>query len=162
MGRVAVAIALGSNVGDRESHLAFAHAQLSARLDGCQLSSVIETAPVDVPGDPLPFLNAALTGLTDLSPAELLTLLHEIEQARGRDRPFRNAPRTLDLDLILFGTTVIRSPDLVVPHPRFRTRLFVLEPLAEIAPNAIDPVTGLTIRALYDLAQAQVPNRPAG
>jgi 2-amino-4-hydroxy-6-hydroxymethyldihydropteridine diphosphokinase len=86
-----------------------------------------------------------------LPPRDLLDILFGMEHERGRDRlrpPGANAPRTLDLDLILYGDTVIDEPGLVVPHPRFRERRFVLEPLAEIAPDLVDPGTGLTIAAL--------------
>ena len=150
MGRVTVAIALGSSLGDRAAHLAFAAAQLAARLDDVRLSTVIETDPVDVPGEQTPFLNAAATASTDLSPHDLMALLQSLEQARGRQRPYRHAPRTLDLDLVLYGDWVLDGPDLAVPHPRFRERAFVLDPLAEIAPDLVDPVTGLTIAVLRD------------
>ena len=150
MARVAVAIAIGSNLGDRTAHLAFAERRLQALLDGCRVSTAIDTAPVDVPGAADPFLNAAAIGTTLLPARALLDALHAIERERGRVRGPRNASRTLDLDLILFGDAVIDAPDLAVPHPRFRERLFVLAPLAEIAPAWRDPVTGLTIRALRD------------
>lgn len=149
MARVSVAIALGSNLGDRAAHLDFGRQQLSRVLEDCRHSAVIETAPVDVVGEPTAFLNAAAVGLTDLSAHDLLSALLAIERARGRERPHRNAPRTLDLDLILYGSAIIDAPDLVVPHPRFRSRRFVLEPLVAIAPTAIDPVTGETIEALW-------------
>ena len=79
---------------------------------------------------------------------DLLARLLTIEEERGRERPYPNAPRSLDLDLILFGDATIDEPDLVVPHPRFRERRFVLEPLAEIAPDMKDPVTGKTVSEL--------------
>ena len=79
---------------------------------------------------------------------DLLTRLLTIEEERGRERPYRNAPRSLDLDLILFGDATIDEPGLVVPHPRFRERRFVLEPLAEIAADMKDPVTGKTVSEL--------------
>ena len=90
-----------------------------------------------------------------LSARELLARLQAIERAAGRERPYVNAPRTLDLDLILWGEEIVEEPDLQVPHPRFRERLFVLEPLAEIAPDLRDPVTGLRVREL--LARARQP-----
>ena len=90
----------------------------------------------------------AAVGGTDLTPRELLTALLAVEQARGRERPRLNAPRTLDLDLVLHGESVVDLPDLVVPHPRFRERLFVLQPLAEIAPAMVDPITGKTVAEL--------------
>lgn len=157
MGRVTVAIALGSSLGDRAGHLAFAVDRLRPLLDECRVSPVIETAPVDVPtaGEPAPFLNAAAVGSTTLSPHDLLTALHAIEDERGRQRPYPNAPRTLDLDLILYGDQQIADAGLVVPHPRFRDRLFVLDPLSAVAPSLVDPVTGLTIAALRDRLHAR-------
>jgi len=140
-----VAIALGSNLGDRRSHLDFAVSRLSASFASLRVSSYHETDPVDVPGVSGKFLNAAAVGETSASPHEVLALLMAIERERGRERPFRNAPRTLDLDLILFGDVVLNGEALTIPHPRFRERLFVLEPLAEIAPDLVDPVTGSTI-----------------
>ena len=104
--------------------------------------------PVGVVGPQPLFLNAAAVGETALPARALLDALLAIERERGRERPYPNAPRTLDLDLILFGETVIDEPGLIVPHPRFRERRFVLEPLAEIAPDLRDPVTGKTVGEL--------------
>ena len=142
------AVALGSNLGDRSAHLDFARRRLAVLLQNCRFSSIFETAPVDVPGPSSPFLNAAAVGDVTCSPRELLEGLLAIERERGRERPFTNAPRTLDLDLILFGDLVVAEPGLRVPHPRFRERRFVLEPLAEVAPDMIDPVTGRTVREI--------------
>ena len=145
-----VAIALGSNLGDREGYLRDAAAALAPFVSNIKLSSFHETAPVGVEPQPA-FLNAALTGETTLDAQTLLARLLVIEQQFGRERPHAGAPRTLDLDLILYGAAVIEEPpSLMVPHPRFRERGFVLEPLAEIAPGWIDPVTGLTIARLLD------------
>jgi 2-amino-4-hydroxy-6-hydroxymethyldihydropteridine diphosphokinase len=149
-----VAIALGSNLGDREAHLAFAVHQLQGLLTGLRVSSWHETAPVGVSPQP-DFLNGAVVGHTIMGARMLLERLLAIEQERGRRRPHDGAPRTLDLDLILFGGEVIDEPGLRVPHPRFRERLFVLEPLAEIAGDWIDPVTGRSIEELTALAKAQ-------
>jgi 2-amino-4-hydroxy-6-hydroxymethyldihydropteridine diphosphokinase len=148
-----VAIAIGSNLGERESHLDFARVRLRALLSDLRASPPRETAPVGVPGDQPPFLNAALVGTTSMAPRELLAELLAIERDRGRERPFPGAARTLDLDLVLFGDRVVDQPGLIVPHPRFRDRRFVLEPLAEIAPGLRDPVTGRTVMELLHLVR---------
>ncbi len=94
------------------------------------------------------FLNAAATGESTLSAPAILDVLLAVEQRFGRERPYERAPRTIDLDLILYGEEVIKAEGLTVPHPRFRERRFVLEPLAEIASDWNDPVTGKTIAEL--------------
>jgi 2-amino-4-hydroxy-6-hydroxymethyldihydropteridine diphosphokinase len=141
------AVALGSNLGDRRAHLDFAVARLRAILGGLKISGYIDTAPASEVPQPR-YLNAAAVGRCSLLPRDLLTALLEIEQARGRERPFRDSPRTLDLDLILYDDLVLAEPELTLPHPRFRERLFVLEPLASIAPDIRDPVTGKTVSEL--------------
>jgi 2-amino-4-hydroxy-6-hydroxymethyldihydropteridine diphosphokinase len=154
-----VAVALGSNLGDRRAHLEYAAGRLRRLLEGVRLSRFVETRPVDVPGDQPDFLNGALVGRTTLSPDGLLEALLAIERERGRERPFPGAARTLDLDLILYGDAVIDDPPrLIVPHPRFRERVFVLEPLVEVAPELRDPMTGLTVAELYRQLQAR-PDR---
>jgi 2-amino-4-hydroxy-6-hydroxymethyldihydropteridine diphosphokinase len=153
------AIALGSNVGDREAHLAFAVGRLSALLSNLRQSGWHDTAPVGVSPDQPRYLNGVVVGETSLTARELLQALLGIEQAAGRTRPSPMAPRTLDLDLILFGNERIREAGLVVPHPRFRERLFVLEPLAEVAPGWIDPDSGEAVSAL--LARARTRPRPS-
>jgi 2-amino-4-hydroxy-6-hydroxymethyldihydropteridine diphosphokinase len=150
--RVTAAIALGSNLGDRQSHLRFGIYRLSRILEDMRVSNVRETAPFGVSTPQPAFLNAAVTGTTLLTPRELLDALLAIERERGRERPCQNAPRTLDLDLILYGDSMVSEEGLIVPHPRFRERPFVLEPLAEIAPDMVDPVTGLTIARLRQAA----------
>jgi 2-amino-4-hydroxy-6-hydroxymethyldihydropteridine diphosphokinase len=142
-------IALGSNLGDRATYLTQGIQALraSAALSHMLASSFIETEPVGVVGQP-PYLNGVIIADTYLEPRPLLDLLLEIEHRFGRVRPFDRAPRTLDLDLIFYGSRVIQEPDLQVPHPRFRERRFVLEPIAELAPDLIDPVTGRTIAEL--------------
>jgi 2-amino-4-hydroxy-6-hydroxymethyldihydropteridine diphosphokinase len=157
---VTAAVALGSNLGDRRAHLEFAVARLSGILSHLRVSSLHETEPVGAP-DPQPhFLNAAAVGETTVSARELLAALLGIEQQRGRERPFPGARRTLDLDLVLFGDLVLEEPGLIVPHPRFRERRFVLEPLCEVAPQLRDPVTGETIAAL--LGRLGRPERARG
>ena len=142
------AVALGSNVGDRGGHLAYAVSRLADYFTSLKVSRSVTTAPVNVPGDQPDFLNAAVVGETTLGPRALLDTLLAIERERGRERPFPGAARTLDLDLILFADRIISEPGLLVPHPRFRERRFVLAPLAEIAPDLVDPVTGQTVEEL--------------
>ena len=143
-----VAVALGSNLGDRRSHLDYAASRLRSLLADLRVSGYCETDPVDVQGAQPLFLNAAAVGSTGASAQDLLRALLSIEAERGRERPHPGAARTLDLDLILYGSVVLNEPALVVPHPRFRERGFVLEPLAEIAPDLVDPVTGSTVGEL--------------
>lgn len=146
--RTRVAIALGSNLGDRRAHLDFAVSRLQTLLGGLVVSRYYDTAPVGLSGPQPLFLNAAAVGGTTLDARALLDTLLAVERERGRTRRSANAARTLDLDLVLFGDSVIDEPGLVVPHPRFRERRFVLEPLAEIAPDFPDPVTGLPVAEL--------------
>ena len=143
-----VAVALGSNLGDRHAHLDHAVARLQTVLRRLQVSRYRETVPVGMSGPQRMFLNAAAVGDSTLTAGALLEALLGIERERGRERPNPNAPRTLDLDLILYGDSTIDESDLRVPHPRFRERQFVLEPLAEIAPDLVDPVSGSTMREL--------------
>ena len=183
------AIALGSNLGDREAHLAFAVTALRRILQPLASSSWIETDPVGV-GDQPRFLNGAVAGETELPARALLHELLRIEAERGRVRTAGDPrggvastgsaveeaiveatpswgrlppklPRTLDLDLILYGDAVIDEPGLAVPHPRFRERRFVLEPLAEVAGDWVDPVTGSTINALRSRLAATARRRPS-
>jgi 2-amino-4-hydroxy-6-hydroxymethyldihydropteridine diphosphokinase len=145
---VTAAIALGSNLGDRRAHLDFAILKLGRLLADLKASRYYETEPVGVSVPQPRFLNAAAVGDAAMTPRQLLDAMLAIEQVRDRQRPHVNAPRTLDLDLVLFGDEVIDEPGLVVPHPRFRERRFVLEPLVEIAPDLRDPVTGLSVAEL--------------
>lgn len=149
-----IAIALGSNLGDREANLRGAVTALAPVLSHLRVSSFHETVPVDVSGPQPLFLNAAATGDSALSAPAILDVLLAVEQGFGRERPYARAPRTIDLDLVLYGDQVISAPGLTVPHPRFRERRFVLEPLAEIAPDWIDPVTGKSVAELLRLVLA--------
>ena len=132
-------IGLGANLGDAPAALRSA-VQAIAALPGTQVlrcSSLYRSAPVDAAGPD--FFNAVVAVRTTLAPEELLAALQAIEEAAGRERPYRNAPRTLDLDILLIDDLAIRTPTLAVPHPRLRERAFVLRPLAEIAPGQVEP-----------------------
>jgi 2-amino-4-hydroxy-6-hydroxymethyldihydropteridine diphosphokinase len=145
-----VAVALGSNLGDRHAHLDHAVSRLEGLLADTRVSSYFDTEPVDLVGKQGRFLNAAVAGEFAGTARTLLGHLLTIERERGRERPHPGAARTLDLDLVLFGEAIIDEPGLAVPHPRFRNRRFVLEPVAEVAGEGRDPVTGLTVRELLE------------
>jgi 2-amino-4-hydroxy-6-hydroxymethyldihydropteridine diphosphokinase len=147
---VIAAVALGSNLGDRRAHLDFAASRLRSLLTNLRVSRYYETDPIDVSGPQPLFLNASAVGSTEVPARDLLHALLSIEAERGRERPHPGAARTLDLDLVLYGHFVLNEPELAVPHPRFRERRFVLEPLAEIAPELVDPVTGFTVGELLE------------
>ena len=129
-----VAIALGSNLGDRARNLRAAVDALSGVVRVVRVSSIRETEPVDAP--PPAFLNMAVAGHTKLSPEELLDALQSIEKRLGRRRGIRNAPRTIDLDLIFHSANLRKTPRLTIPHPRYCQRAFVLDPLREVWPAA--------------------------
>lgn len=130
----AVYIGVGANLGDARAQVEQALIDCAA-LPGTRLvarSSLYRTAPVDAGGDD--YVNAVCRLATTLTPLALLDALQAIEQRHGRERPYRNAPRTLDLDILLYGTQVLDGPRLQVPHPRLHERAFALVPLAELAP----------------------------
>jgi 2-amino-4-hydroxy-6-hydroxymethyldihydropteridine diphosphokinase len=140
-------IALGSNLGDRCETLDGALKALAANsgVTVLKVSSFHETEPVGGPPGQGLFLNAAAMLETTLNPGQLFQLMREIEESFGRVRTVHWGARTLDLDILLFGDQIIDTPQLTIPHPRMAARRFVLEPLAEIAPGAVDPVTNRTI-----------------
>lgn len=130
-------VGLGANLGDTLLALNAALAALSALPETrvCQVSSFYRTAPVAALGPD--YVNAVAALETTLVPEDLLLQLQRIEATQGRERPYRNAPRTLDLDLLLYGQLQMESPTLTVPHPRLHERAFVLVPLAEVAPPSL-------------------------
>lgn len=143
-----VYISLGSNVGDREQQIAAAIQALGAR--GVQVnrqSSIYSTEPVDVATQAW-FLNCVLEVETDLMPRQLLRTFKEIENELGRRHSVRRGPRVIDLDILLYGSSVIRAPELEIPHPRMTQRRFVLVPLTEIAPALRHPVENKSMEEL--------------
>jgi len=145
-----VYVAMGSNLGDRDAHLAAGLAALRASegIEVVAVSPLYETDPIGPPPQG-PYLNGAIRLSTSLAPDALLERLLEIEAGEGRTRGVdRNAPRTLDLDLLLYGDRKWVGPDLEIPHPRLAERPFVLEPLCDLAAEFIHPVLGETIEAL--------------
>jgi 2-amino-4-hydroxy-6-hydroxymethyldihydropteridine diphosphokinase len=150
-----VYLGLGSNVGDRERNLATALAQLAAPdLRVLRVSSTYETEPVDYT-DQRWFLNLVAEAETDLFPMQLLARIVKIERAMGRVRTVSKGPRTLDIDILLYGRAVIRGARLEIPHPRMGERRFVLAPLAELAPGLRHPLTRKTIREMLEAAPVQ-------
>ncbi len=139
-------------MGTEQAAIAFALERLSRFLSNLSSSQIVETEPQGPDGEVLGteplFLNAVVTGTTTLEARTLLGHLLAIEREFGRERPYPGAARTLDLDLIFFADEVIDEPGIQVPHPRFRTRFFVLGPLAEVAPDLRDPITGLSVAEL--------------
>jgi 2-amino-4-hydroxy-6-hydroxymethyldihydropteridine diphosphokinase len=151
---VTVFVGLGANIGDPLQALADAVAQLAVLPETTLLrqSRIYRSAPVDATGPD--FLNAVVELRTALTAPELLVQLQAIEQEAGRERPYRNAPRTLDLDLLLYGAAHMASPRLTLPHPRMWERAFVLLPLAEIAPAL---VTSAELAAVGDQRITPLP-----
>jgi 2-amino-4-hydroxy-6-hydroxymethyldihydropteridine diphosphokinase len=141
-------IAAGSNLDNRTLHLrAATDAMRRAGIVPMRTSSIYETEPVGYVDQPW-FLNMVVEAETSATPDDLLAACLAIERSAGRVRSFRNAPRTLDLDILLFDGLVVEKPGLTIPHPRMSGRRFVLEPLAELAPNLEHPVLKQTIRSL--------------
>lgn len=143
-----VFIGVGSNLGDRASYFELAKKELLRAVEPTKLrcSPVYETEPVAAEGGP--FLNAVWSFETDLSPSELLIKIQGIEAQANRQRNSPNQARTLDLDILFYEDQVIRMPGLTVPHPRLHERVFVLKPMAELAPDFKHPILKRTIKEL--------------
>ena len=155
---VLCAIAVGSNLGDRTETIREAIASLDA-VDGVNVVSVSalhETDPVGGPAQSA-FLNGALLVRTWLTARQLLAQLHLVERSLGRVRPdpVRNGPRTIDLDLLLYGEEILAESDIEIPHPRMHERSFVLDPLVEIGPDLRHPLQTLTVRQLHESLRAK-------
>ena len=138
-----VFLGLGSNLGDRAKNLSEAR----QRLQPVRASSIYETEPRDVPNQPW-FLNQVIEIETDLLPRRLLSRIQKIEREMGRKRIVAKGPRLIDIDILFFAEAAVHTPDLEIPHPRIAERRFVLEPLAELAPDFRHPATRETIREM--------------
>jgi 2-amino-4-hydroxy-6-hydroxymethyldihydropteridine diphosphokinase len=144
-----VYLSLGSNVGDREAQLRDAETRLAAVGRVVAVSSFYETEPVEFTQQPW-FLNCALALETSKTPQQLIAAILRIEEEMGRQRVQKKGPRSIDIDILLFDDVILDSPELTIPHPALQQRRFVLEPLAEIAPEVLHPVLKKTIRELRD------------
>lgn len=149
---VVVYIALGANLGDREANIASALADIASTrgITVWRVSSVMENPAVGGPADSPPFLNAAAELSTVMGAHSLLRRFLQIEKSLGRERREKWEPRPIDIDLLLYGNQIISTEELVVPHPLMHERRFVLQPLAEIAPEAVHPVLQMTIAGLLE------------
>lgn len=161
--RKTVYLSLGSNIGDRGANLEQAIERLRGVGDVVAVSSIYETEPVEFERQAW-FLNCAVTLETDKLPKQLLAAILRIEREMGRRRILAKGPRLIDIDVLLFGASIIDTPQLTVPHPAMHERRFVLEPLAEIAPEARHPVFKKTVRELREaLPKGQVVRKvPSG
>lgn len=154
-----VYLSLGANLGDREAALREALSQLGAAgIRILRVSSLYETEPRDVPDQPW-FLNAVVEAETELFPKQLLARTQAVEQAMGRKKTRPKGPRSIDVDILLYGNAVVDTETLVIPHPRMHERRFVLEPLAELAPELRHPVMRMTVREMLAGVQDQVVRR---
>jgi 2-amino-4-hydroxy-6-hydroxymethyldihydropteridine diphosphokinase len=145
-------LSLGSNTGDREAHLRKALERLAANdVRMLHISRIYETEPVGYK-DQAWFLNQVVEAETALFPMQLLTRIGHVERELGRVRTLRNGPRTIDIDILFYGAAVVETTRLQIPHPRIAERRFVLEPLAELAPNLRHPVTQCSVRQMLESA----------
>lgn len=144
-----VYLSLGSNVGDREAQLREAEGRLGTLGRVIAISSFYETEPVEFIAQPW-FLNCAVELESSLTPQQLMAAILGIEEEMGRRRVQNKGPRSIDIDVLLFGDAVVESSEVTIPHPAMHERRFVLEPLAEIAPEAFHPLLKKTIRELLD------------
>jgi 2-amino-4-hydroxy-6-hydroxymethyldihydropteridine diphosphokinase len=152
---ISVYLALGSNLGDREKYLRDGIRGLAAHgIDIIRCAGVYSTEPLEISDQPW-FLNTALEVHTLLTPEQLLLSCLEVERENQRTRDRSKGPRTLDIDIIFYGSQIIHRPELTIPHPRFADRRFVLTPLADIASDFVDPLTRKTIRELLELCPDQ-------
>jgi 2-amino-4-hydroxy-6-hydroxymethyldihydropteridine diphosphokinase len=151
-GAVHCFVGIGSNLGDRAASIeaAVEALRVSAAIQVVRVSNLMEFDAVGGPAGAPPFLNAAAELTTTLGSHALLKRLLEIERDLGRSRRIKWEPRTIDLDLLLYGSSIISSQELVVPHPLMHERLFVLAPLAQIAPDAIHPTLQMTVAGLLE------------
>ncbi len=159
--RKTVYLSLGSNLGDRAANLREAVRRLETLGEVAAVSSYYETEPVEVTGHPW-FLNCVVRLETEKMPKQLIAGLLSLEREMGRKRGPQKTPRAIDLDILLFGSSVIETRGLTVPHPEMHRRRFVLEPLAEIAPEVRHPVLKRTIRELRGLLPAGQAVRKIG
>ena len=150
-----VYLGLGSNIGDREGTLRAALERLDAKdLKLLRVSSAYETEPIGL-REQAWFLNLVAEFETDLFPKQLLQRTSRVENDLGRKRTVPNGPRTIDIDILLYGDSVVTTEALEIPHPRFRERRFTLAPLVELKPNLRDPVTGRTVIELLNVLRGQ-------
>lgn len=154
-----VYLALGSNLGDRRAHLDRARELLqTADFVITRISSIYETEPREVRDQPW-FLNQVIEAETGLFPRQLLRHTQQIERRTGRARTIPKGPRVIDIDILLYGEAIVNAADLRIPHPRIGERRFVLEPLAELAPDLRHPVTKKTVREMVSAVTGQVVRR---
>lgn len=147
-----VVIALGSNLGDAKAHIHEAYAALGAFIDNLRLSPLYESQPMYYSDQPN-FVNAVAAGVCDMAPIELLLRLKTLEKDIGRTEGFRNGPRVIDLDIVLYGMQIVDEPELVIPHPRMTERPFVMVPLADVMPDMVHPVMGLRADVIAGLLE---------